>query len=461
VTHAIKIGSLFSMFFVIVFLVFALTMCSGNDDVNGGLFHNRSGDELDDDDDDDDNALGDIIGNFPDADFATVLFGTQKADYVYDSDNDSEGNVLIAGSSYASFLDGEIINSGSAIFAKYNPSGEKLWLKQYSNCNGTAIKVDRSDNSVYAMISSSRSLFGYSSLGSTDVYLIKFDSGGELIWTYQIATTNDDTGSVLAIDASGNVYVGGHTRGDIAGSGVIGDYDLFIMKLSDQGLFLASIQFGSDTTDISTGIDVDSLGNVYLTGRTSGDLAAVNQGLYDYFLAKYDSSLNQIWVKQNGVDKNDKSNTIAIDSNDNIYIAGSTYHDLSGEGFSLGYDVFLAKYNTAGDLQWIKQKDSGAADLGSDIVVGSNGKIYVTGITYGNLAEDAHQGEGDAFLLRFDPSGELDLTVQFGTPLQDEARTVTANGADDIFISGFSRGNFDAIENNGDYDFFIISYASP
>lgn len=409
--------------------------------------------------------LGDKFSNIPESDFPTVLTGSPFNDYSEKVAVDSKNNVLITGLTYGNLDDDEYFGGhGHAVLLKYSPAGAKLWQKEFSSGYGREICIDKSDDSVYVSFSSMYAFEGITHEGmaySPDIFLFKFDSSGEKIWSTTVATNNDDSGEALGVSPSGDLYLAGHTRGDLAGSGVLGDYDFYIRKFSKDGALIKTVQFGTDNTDIATGIDFDKAGNVYLTGRTLGNFASSPVGMYDLALVKFDADLNEVWRLQKGTEKNDKPNGIAIDNDDNIFLTGTTYAALGEGGSGLGYDIFLAKYDTEGNEKFIKQLDVDGTEEALDIAVDSAGKVYITGLITEAFGGNESAGGTDSFMIRYDNAGDIDLLIQFGSPLDDKASGLAIDGYDDVLMTGYSNGNFDGLEGNGGSDMFILKYDNP
>ena len=87
------------------------------------------------------------------------------------------------------------------------------------------------------------------------------------------------------------------------------------------------------------------------------------------------------------------------DSSDNIYVTGYSEGGLDGNTSSEKKDIFLAKYNSSGTKLWTKQLGSSADDYGHG--VGSSNNIYVTGMTFGKLANNNNSGINDIFLVKY------------------------------------------------------------
>jgi len=107
-------------------------------------------------------------------------------------------------------------------------------------------------------------------------------------WTRQFGTSASDSAWGVAIDTSGNVYVAGRTSGALPGQSSAGESDAFVRKYDGSGNELWTSQFGSSTSDYAYGVAVDISGNVYVVGNTWGALLGQSSsGNLDGFVAKY------------------------------------------------------------------------------------------------------------------------------------------------------------------------------
>ena len=77
---------------------------------------------------------------------------------------------------------------------------------------------------------------GNSNIGGSDVVIVKYNSSGVKQWAYQYGTTSDDFGEGIAVDSSGNLYVTGTTSGNFYGNVNAGSSDVFLMKLNSSGV---------------------------------------------------------------------------------------------------------------------------------------------------------------------------------------------------------------------------------
>jgi hypothetical protein len=207
---------------------------------------------------------------------------------------------------------------------------------------GHSVAVDASGNA-YISGATGYNLGGVNSNpGKSDAFLSKFDSDGNGIWTTQIGTSPYDDSYGVAVDASGNSYITGYTEGDLAEPNA-GIWDVFVSKFDSDGSEVWTTQIGTSEWDSGRSISVDIFGNAYITGFTRGDIGGPNAGDIDAFLIKFDSGGNELWSTQLGTSTYDTSSGIAMDTSGNVYISGTTDGDLGGPSAG-GYDAFLVKY---------------------------------------------------------------------------------------------------------------------
>ncbi|MEO2048859.1 MAG: SBBP repeat-containing protein [Pirellulales bacterium] len=217
----------------------------------------------------------------------TAQIGTSGYDQGASVSADSLGNVYITGWTNGS-LSGPNAGSFDAFVALYDASGNLQWTEQLgtpASEHGFSISADSLSN-VYLSGETYGSLGGTSPGSVTDAFLAKYDTSGSLQWASQLGTSNYDTSLGISVDPLGNVYLSGRTRGSLGGPNA-GSYDAFLALFDDLGNHQWTRQLGSSETDSSTGVSVDSLGNVFISGYTDGDIAGSNLGSHDAFLAMY------------------------------------------------------------------------------------------------------------------------------------------------------------------------------
>jgi hypothetical protein len=136
---------------------------------------------------------------------------------------------------------------------------------------------------------------------------------------------------------------------------------------------------GSGSYDFGYAVAVDNFGNGIIAGATQGSLAGGNAGRYDLFVAKYDAAGNRLWLRQRGTSEREFAYGVATDATGNIYVTGYTGAGLDGNTSFGNWDIFLMKFDPSGNWQWTKQDGAGMAD-------GFFGKCLHHGICEGQLS---------------------------------------------------------------------------
>jgi len=354
--------------------------------------------------------------------------------------------------------------------ARISVGGESLLVEESFNTTGynqfgssnsdlgNGVTTDNSGN-IYMVGGTSGNLPGNSNLGVSDAFLTKYTASGAQVWIKQFGSASSDTANGVSIDGNGNIYVTGYTYGDFSGNNNLGVWDAFITKYNASGNQVWAKQFGSSTNDYATAISTDSSGNSYITGYTFGSLPGNSTaGVSDIFVAKYDTNGNQIWIDQFGSSSSDNANGITIDSSGNIYVVGYTASTLPGNT-KLGLnDAFITKYNASGNILWIKQFGSSLSDIAYGVSTDTSGSIYVVGQTYGTLAGNSTLGSTDGFLAKYDGNGNQIWIDQFGSSTGDNARAVTTDSSGNIYVAGDTYGSLSGYRNLGSNDGFLIKY---
>jgi hypothetical protein len=267
--------------------------------------------------------------------------------------------------------------TANVFVAKYDNKGNLIWVQllgvagSSSIAYGAAVDTNSPPN-VYltGKTSGTASLAG----GAGSVFVAKYNNSGQRQWVSQFGSTgasaNDHT-NAITVDPSGNpivvggTYIGltGFTNAGPDASGNITS-DIFVAKFNPSGGAVWLRQYGTPNNDDAWGVTTDSLGNVFVTGYTYGNMDGnVGTGLADIFGTKFDSAGNKLATVQFGSTQVDVGMAAAVFVGPNgtpqnpeefIYVAGYTFGDLdknlnmNGGGTSGSYttsDYFLIKYN--------------------------------------------------------------------------------------------------------------------
>ncbi|MFC2003838.1 SBBP repeat-containing protein, partial [Chloroflexota bacterium] len=247
-----------------------------------------------------------------------------------------------------------------------------------------------------------------------DAFVAKLDSSGALAWNTFLGGSGVDVGLAIAVDSSGNVYVGGYSI-TTWGSPVrayTSDFDAFAAKLDSSGALTWHTFLGGSSLDLGYAIAVDSSGNVYVGGQSYATWGSPERGyIYrDAFVAKLDSSGALTWNTFLGGSGADAGKAVAVDSSGNVYVGGYSYTTWgSPVRAASDHDAFVAKLDSSGALTWNTFLGGSGADVGKAIAVDSSGNVYIGGettATWGSPVRAYTSGD-DAFVTKLDSGGAL------------------------------------------------------
>jgi hypothetical protein len=287
----------------------------------------------------------------------------------------------------------------------------------------------------------------------SDYATVKYDTNGNQLWVarYNGPGNRDDTATALAVDAAGNVYVTGASWG----SGTVAGYATVKYDTNGNQLWVARYN-GPGSGDSATALAVDAAGNVYVTGRSSGSVAA---NFSDYATVKYDTNGNQLWVaRYNLPDSLSGATALALDAAGNVYVTGYSW----GEGQAYLSDYATVKYDANGNELWVVRYNGPGNSLGysndvaAALAVDPAGNVYVTGYSvgsemdwdYATIKYSQHSPSNNTsvgsnvYVIVGNPYFPADSIVMwFGTVTSEGNTTVTPSGTGTPPPQGFKLGN--------------------
>ena len=241
--------------------------------------------------------------------------------------------------------------------------------------------------------------------------------------------------------SEGALFVGGTTgSGDFGGG--------FFVKLDDLGAADPS-QFVYENINVLeseervNAIAVDSNGNSYVVGKTAGNLdpKQINTDGADVFLQKYDASGQLLFTRMLGSADDASGFAVTVDDSDNVYVAGQTFGLLDSSGFGGSYDAFVTKFDSTGQEQFTRQLAPFADDGAFGIAADSSGNVFVSGFARGSVGGETHNGGSDAYVTKIDSTGATVFNTQFGDTGEEIATAITVDSSGNFYVAGTDDGN--------------------
>ncbi|MCE1201421.1 MAG: DUF6273 domain-containing protein, partial [Bacteroidia bacterium] len=384
--------------------------------------------------------------------------GATSEDRVNAIEIDAGGNVLLIGQ-----FQGQIdvdpgpdeflltSNGDNDIFlAKYSSSGNLIFAKNMGGASGDVVNdIALNDNGEIYLTGYFMGTSDFNpgpgtanlvSSGNTDIFLAKYDANGNYVYALSIGSSSADIGFSIEVDAAGAAYISGYYSGTVdfdpgPGSTLLSSLfnnDAFFAKFDTDGNFVYAKSIAGPGSEIAYSIAVSDNGMVYLTGYFDNQIdldpgpgasnyTSVNS--FDIFFAKYDASGDYIFGNTIGSSLDDRGHQIAVDNDGNIYLTGNlglTADFDPGPGTanltSLGQgDIFVAKYDDAGNYKYARRMGGTLNDRGYSIDVGSEGKVVIAGFFSGSATFNPESSDvtlrslngTDIYLAHYSESGSI------------------------------------------------------
>lgn len=376
---------------------------------------------------------------------------------------------------------GERIHRGETdiFLARFDTDGHLVWVRFFGGSGAetaTDIAVNRRGDVCITGWTTSPDLPATREHGSNrndgnwDAFVAKLSVHGQLRWAAYLGGRGADAGYGVAVGENGAVYVTGRTISpdfptpNAFGGGYDGrSADVFLARYSDNGALEWARYLGGENDDQGQDIVVDGAGNLYVAGysrsvdfspsRTRTRIAKEDA---DAFVAKLDNTGKPLWSVFLRGTSDDKAEALALDDTGGVVVCGHTKsldfetrepYDASFNGGRRSYgDAFVARLSSAGVLRWSTYLGGSEEETARDVTIDTDGVLSVTGITNspgfpvrgGLWATDTTHN--NAFLARFNLSGQLLASTLLGSTEHDAGEGIVATGIGEVVLCGTAQG---------------------
>ncbi|WP_316816478.1 gliding motility-associated C-terminal domain-containing protein [Pedobacter nyackensis] len=331
-----------------------------------------------------------------------------------------------------------------------------------------------------------------------EALLVKIDTNGEFKWARTVGGSQDDAGGMADIDKAGNViFVGSCSSSNVNLDGWIinskGGKDGFIVKYNTNGDVIWAYTIASANDDYVYGVKVNSANEIAITGSVSTNAnlnpknpAAPSNIDQAYYIAKYTSDFNLIW-SNTLVGSNNHSAGIALNGSDELYVTGnfsgfvSISSTVPANSITLnsldGNNLYITKYSQDGDLKWVRQvKGNSSSILSYNIVADIDDNVYICGYFVGKLEFGdppnnkvlTYQGSRDTFFGKYDAQGNFIWAFNLGSAcFENYGHKITVDSKKNVLLGGkfcntvdFNPGNCELNLSAQHYvsDAFVVKY---
>ena len=290
--------------------------------------------------------------------------------------------------------------------------------------------------------------------GGSDVFLVKHDNLGNALWASRIGSADEDYVQGVKEDGAGNVVVTGYFYGTtLIGDDAytsFGSQDLFIARFDSQGEFLWSERAGGIMADYISSMDIDAANNVIITGYFYGEMAIGDTTIYassssDIYLAKYSPEGDLLWVITAGGISSDQSRAVSCDPDGNIFLSGSYYYNFTVADTMLVTDnpvgVVIVGFQPDGQLLRVFQLEGTYLSPEVYIKCDYAGDFYIAGnfsedIFFGSKTFSAGEFNQDIFAAKYNEDGSL-AWANHGTSFSsDQVIGIDTDPYNNLYIAG-------------------------
>lgn len=296
--------------------------------------------------------------------------------------------------------------------------------------------------------------------GNSDMFIALYNPNGICQWVKTSGGNSVDHAWSISITPSGTnaIVVGGFTDTLVLGSDTLvsnGSKDFFITEIDMTGNFLWSRNYGGAGWEQAEHASADTSNNyIYVAGTFSDTtiigsftLSAYGGFGYDIFIAKFDSLGNVIWATSAGGPNADGVFGSTTDMSGNTYIMGHYFDSLYFGSYQVksngNQDIYTAKCDPNGNFIWAKSFGSYGQDRARGICYDAIGNVYITGnfidTAYFGLTTLSSNGLADAFIAKYDSSGNEKWIIKIGGPSEDMGMDLASDRQGDVYVCGSYR----------------------
>ena len=244
----------------------------------------------------------------------------------------------------------------------------------------------------------------------------------------------------IAVGPLGNVMLAG------AKSGSATFRDFFLRQTDATGADRWTRQNYHTSYDLIHDINIDTSGNSYAVGSTTGSLYGnISLGKHDCLIMKHSPDGVRLWAKQLGTSSSDTCYSLSLDTNRNIFILGHTQSGPESEASI----CLLIKLDPSGNELWRRNVAASLNNYCYAVGTDSQGAVWMGGETFGNLPGFTNQGIKDLFIVKFDALGNQLFSHQWGSTQIDYLRALRVNSQDEVIIGGYVHDSVDGLAYSG------------
>ncbi len=419
----------------------------------------------------DENIIESISIKNPEIDFIKT-FGGSKNESGRSVIQTNDNGYIISG--FTQSIDGDISTTKTEVqydfwLLKFDKNDTLLWQKTYGGSkDDKAYQIIKTKDNGFAIIGYNKSNDGNltSNQGFEDVWILKLDSNGNILWKTTTGFPGTDQGFSLIQTKNGGYFIGsildvtasggeGNSRASTRHAG--GDY--WGIKLNSTGNIEWRKYFGGTNTDTCYGVTETSDSYIMIGSSDSNDVDIKNnKGSYDFWIVKINKTGTLVWEKSFGGDEIDEARAITPTNDGNFIIIGDTRSsnkDVTKNNG--GADLWAIKIDPNGNLLWQKNYGGSSFDVGRSIHKTNDGGFIISGSSRSSDNNIINKGQNDAWILKIDKNGNQQWQKSIGgTEIDFCYDAIELSNGNIIAVGESNSNNQDVKINKGFSDLLII-----
>jgi uncharacterized repeat protein (TIGR01451 family) len=342
-------------------------------------------------------------------------FGGSDNDIPYSAKETQDGGFIIAGESSSN--DGSLTtNNGNSDFwvIKIDSQGSLLWQKNYGGSNddrASSLSVTTDGSIIVGGTTNSWDGDIVGNHGNNDYWVIKLNNLGDLIWQKPYGGTSTDELKELITTTEGNIVLTGYTssnNGDVSGNN--GESDVWVLKVDINGNIIWQSCYGGNSQEIALSLVETIDNNLILCGNTYSNNGLVSgnngSGTSDAWVLKINQNGNLLWQKCFGNTTNQVAQSIEVTEDGGYIFSG--YTDSGGGNISDYnggvYDVWILRMDSLGNEIWENNLGGSGGEAAVSIIKTTEGEYLLTGFSNSNDGDvlSGQSGNINIWVVKFD-----------------------------------------------------------
>ncbi|WP_119792549.1 T9SS type B sorting domain-containing protein [Flavobacterium anhuiense] len=314
------------------------------------------------------------------------------------------------------------------------------------------------------------------SRGGDDYWIVRLDSNRNIVWDKTFGGTGTDRVTCIIETEDGGYLIGGESDSNISGDKTEnskGGTDIWLIKIDNLGTIVWQKTLGGDNFDLISEISQTNDHKYILAASSSsnisGDKTQNSKGIADYWILKLDLNGSIVWQNTIGGNNGDYAKSVIVTADGNYLIGGDSSSRISGDKtenvINNSTDVWLIKINGNGQLIWQKNLGGDSTEIFANMRATADNGLILGVMSYSGISgikTETSRGDRDYWIVKLDANNALEWDKSFGGSSLDQTQSIIQSSDGSYVIAGWSQSDIsgDKTEDkSGSQDFWILKFS--